>query len=142
LSMIRNSNLKYSRVEVINSQRISREIKKSLIRNKVSKSDVEKVDFIIDRFFHYFTLALMHGIKGVIPKFMKFSMVYSYFTNIPRSLKKTLYFSSKAFGYSFYLIAESAIMNKWGYSFRTDKTLLKSIANHNEGDIIYKLLKK
>lgn len=129
-------------MEGINSQRISLEIKKSLIRNKVSKTEVEKVDFILERFFHYFILALMHGAKGVIPKLIRFQLAYNYFTSIPRILRKTLYFSSKAFGYSFYLIAEAAKLNYWGYTFRTDKKLLKSIANHNESDIIYKLLKK
>jgi hypothetical protein len=129
-------------VVVINSQRINREIKTTLARYDEKSSQVNHIEFIIERFFHYFTLAVMHGIQVSVPKLFSFDLVYEYLQSVPRRLKKSVFFSSKAFGYSFFFRAESKQMDYHGYIYRTDKELLKKIANHNESDIIYQLLKK
>lgn len=129
-------------MEAITKQKINQGIKKTLSRYGNGGKESDHIEFIIDRFFHYLKLCLMHGIKCSIPSIMNFSMVYTYIKDIPRELKKTMFFSSKAFGYLFYFIADAKKIDFYGYTFRTDKTLLKSIANHNESDIIYKLIKK
>lgn len=129
-------------MEILNSQKITRDVKKILARFKVKGKEIDHINFIMERFFHYAILLLMHGRTMCVPKFMKFDMVYYYFKSIPRKLKKSLYFSSKAFGYSFYVVASAKKMDYFGYTFRCSKPLMKTIADHNESDVIYKLLKK
>lgn len=69
-------------------------------------------------------------------------MLYTYHSFIPRRDRKKYIFPAKAFGYSFFLNAESKEMRKYGYSFRTDKKVIAKITDYLEGDIVYKLIKQ
>ena len=86
--------------------------------------------------------ALIHGHPVFVHRLIKFSLVYTYFDIIPQNLKRVIRFSSRSFGYWFHVIAEASRMDKSGYIYKTDEELLNLIADHNESDIVYKLIKK
>lgn len=127
-------------MKVISRQHLNKEIQVTLKRYNINK-DYQEIEFIIDRYFHYSVLALLHGIACYVTRFFIFSLGYININSVPRNKRKSTFFSSRAFGYSFFIVAKSEKMEKNGYTFKTDKTLLQKIATHNEGDIIYKLLK-
>jgi hypothetical protein len=129
-------------VQTLNTQKITKEVKTTLSRNGVKESKEGQIEFIIDRYFHYLIPLLLHGFVSAVPKMFRFRLVYNIIHSIPKKLKKNVFFSSKAFGHFFFIQAESENMDHYGYVFKTDRNLIKYIAEHNEDDIIYQLLKK
>jgi hypothetical protein len=128
-------------VEIVSKQRINKEVHETLNRYNVRNNEYEYIEFIMERFFHYLISLLLHGIRCSVPKLFRFALVYTFYDIVPTALKKKLYFSNKAFGYSFSIDIESEKMKKYNYTFRIDKKILVRIAQHNESDNIYKLIK-
>jgi hypothetical protein len=108
----------------------------------VAEVDINTINFILSRFFHYSIEALLHGYPMIVFKLFRFSLVYDLFTRLPKYMQKTMKFSQKAFGYSFFIVMQSKHANSYGYSFKTAKPLLAKIHEHTENDIVYKLMKK
>lgn len=127
-------------MEVILKKNLNDAVSKALKKSKVEQKYCNSVEFIVERYLHYMKLAVIHGYKQSIVRLIKFSLVYTYFDIVPFELKKILIFSSRAFGYTFHINVEASRMEKTGYIYKTDDNFLKVIADHTDGDNVYKLI--
>ena len=127
-------------MEVILKKNLNDAVSGALKKAKVEQKYYESVEFIVERYLHYMKLAVINGYKQSIVRLIKFSLVYTYFDIVPSELKRVLKFSSRAFGYTFHINVEASRMKKTGYIYKTDDEFLKVIADHTDGDNVYKLI--
>jgi len=104
--------------------------------------DESTASFIINRYFHYGLLALMHGfIFGSKLRFsVKMKCILYY--QIPKKFRRIFTYSSRLFGYTFFPVLTNINATRFGYNFKPDPGLLKRIAEVTDNDKIYKLIKK
>ena len=127
-------------MEVILKKNLNDAVSGALKKAKVEQKYYESVEFIVERYLHYMKLAVINGYKQSIVRLIKFSLVYTYFDIVPLELKRVLKFSSRAFGYTFHINVEASRMTKTDYIYKTDDSFLEVIADHTDGDNVYKLL--
>lgn len=120
-------------------------IKNSYLNKKVSDSTgvkIQDVKFIIDRYFHYGILAMLHGYGFNACNKIGFRLAYILYTDIPKRLRNMFTYSSKIFGITILPVCERWDFKKAGYNFKPNKKILSQIAEFTETDAIYTLLKR
>lgn len=125
---------------LIKSNNLIKEVHKSPA--KVQKLSVDQYEFIIRRFLHYVTQALIHGFSISLKWQLWIRPAYILYDDIPKRHRKYLQYSNRIFGYVFVPHFDEVFLNKYKYNYKPDPAILSAMKDMSETDDIYTLMKR